>query len=119
MVPGAVLQRHGEDVHDAVVERLAAGVRIVLLRIARAGADHVVRVVARVDDDFLDLLEVVDFLPHAEGQVDQRLRLVLGGVLLRVGFQNLAARLARLGQPDLIDASGPSSIQAITLSSPS
>jgi len=48
----------------------------------------------------------VDLFPHAEGQVDQRLRLVLGGVLLRVGFQNLTARLARLGQPDLIDGVG-------------
>ena len=49
VVPGAVLQGDGEDVRDRVVQGLAAGRRVVLLRVVGAGADHVVRVVAGVD----------------------------------------------------------------------
>ena len=54
VVPAPVLQGDREDVHDAVIQRLAAGLRVHLLRIVRAGADHIVRVVAGVDDDLLD-----------------------------------------------------------------
>src|SRR3546814_10776676 len=38
VVPGAVLQGHGEDVHDGMVEGLAARPGIVLLRVAGTGA---------------------------------------------------------------------------------
>src|SRR5699024_373385 len=44
VMPGAVLQGDGEDVRDRVVEGLAGGHRVVLLRIVRARADHVVGV---------------------------------------------------------------------------
>ena len=40
MVPGAVLQGDGEDVHHRVVQGLAGGVRVELLRVAGSGADH-------------------------------------------------------------------------------
>src|SRR5690625_6953902 len=40
MVPGPVLQGHGEDVGDRMVQGLARGGRIVFLRIIRSGADQ-------------------------------------------------------------------------------
>ena len=102
VVPAPVLQRDGEDVHDRVVERLARGLRVHLLRIVGAGADHGVRVVTGVDDDLLDLLQIGDLPAHAERQVDQRLRLILGAVLLGEAVEDRALRLARRGQRHLI-----------------
>ena len=58
------------------------------------GADHVVGVVARVQHDRLDLGGVARIRPLAvqlAGQVDPRLRLVLGRVLLRVGVEDRRA----------------------------
>ena len=95
MVPFPVLQRDGEDVHDAVVEGFTACVGVHLLRIARPGADHVVSVMAGVQDDAVDRLEVGDPLAHAEGEVDDRLALILGRMLLGVGFEDRALGLAR------------------------
>ena len=40
-MPGSVLQRDGEDVHDRVVEGLPRSVGVELLRIVAAGTDHV------------------------------------------------------------------------------
>src|SRR5690606_270056 len=102
VVPGAVLESDGEDVHDRVVEGLAAGLGVELLRVVRASADHVVGVVAGVDDHRLDSLEVADARPHAPGEVYERLALVLGRVLLRVGLEGLALRLAGLGQRHVV-----------------
>lgn len=100
MVPLAVLQGHGEDVHHRVVQGLAGGVRVELLRVVRTGADDVVGVVAGVQDDGLDLRQVADLLAHAAGQVDRGLGLVLRGVLLGVGVQDAALLLAGAGQRD-------------------
>ena len=98
MVPGAVLEGHGEDVHDRVVEGLAGGLRVELLRVVRAGADDVVGVVRGVQDDGLDVRQVLtlggEALAHGAGQVDRGLGLVLGGVLLGVGVQDAALLLA-------------------------
>ena len=98
MVPAAVFKRDCEHVHDRVVQRLAGGLRVHLLRVVRAGADDVVGVVRGVQHDGLDLCGglagVRDGLLHAAGQVDRGLRLVLGGVLLGVGVQDGALFLA-------------------------
>jgi hypothetical protein len=51
VVPGAVLQRDGEDVGDGMVQGLPGRGGAVLLRIVRARADHIVGVVARLDED--------------------------------------------------------------------
>src|SRR5699024_1082561 len=48
VVPLAVLQRHGHDVGDGVVEGLPGGAGVVFLWVVRSGADHVVGVVAGV-----------------------------------------------------------------------
>src|ERR1035437_9718604 len=39
VMPKASVQRGGEDVHEAVVERFAAGLRVQLLRVAGTGGD--------------------------------------------------------------------------------
>src|SRR5262249_30418256 len=69
MMPAPVLKGDSEDVHDRVVERLAARLWVHLLRIVGTGAYHCVRVVAGVDYDLLDLLQIGDLLAHAEGEV--------------------------------------------------
>ncbi len=105
-MPGAVLQRHGEDVRDGVVERLARGIRIVLLRVVRTRADDVVGVVRRVQGDRLDALGVVEddrvLVVQLAGEVDPRLRLVLGRVLLRVRVEDGALGLALVGDRHLV-----------------
>ena len=102
VVPGAVLQRDGEDIHDRVIQRLAAGVRVHLLRIVGAGADHRVGVVAGVDDDLFHRLQVGDLLAHAERQVDQRLRLVFRAMLLGEAVEDRPLRFARRRQRHLV-----------------
>src|SRR5699024_9490791 len=100
VVPVAVLQRDGDDVGDGVVQGLPGGVRIVLLRVVRPGADHVVGVVAGVDHDRGHVRRVGQLgvgAVQSAGQVDQRLRLVLGGVLLGIGAQDALVRFARVG----------------------
>ncbi len=97
VVPGAVLQGDGEDVRDRVVQRLAAGRGVVLLRVVRAGADHVVGVVAGLDQHRLHVGGVGDLgvlAVELAGQVDPGLGLVLGRVLLGVGVQDGALGLA-------------------------
>ncbi len=106
VVPAAVLERHGEDVHDRVVEGLPAGLRIHLLRIVGAGADDVVGVVGGVDDDALDRRQVLDLPAELAGQVDERLRLVFGGVLLGVGVEDRALGLALGRQRDRVACVG-------------
>ena len=59
VVPGAVLQGDGEDVGERVVEGLSGRLRVELLRVARAGPDDVVGVVARVDLDRAHLAQVL------------------------------------------------------------
>ena len=54
VMPAAILKSHGEDIHDGMVEGFPAGFWIEFLWIIRAGANHVVRVVAGMDDDFFD-----------------------------------------------------------------
>ena len=100
VVPALVLHGHSEDVHDRVVEGLAAGLRIHLLRIVRAGADDIVGVMRGVDDDALDLRQVFDLSAELAGEVDQGLRLVLSRVLLGVGVEDCALRFALAGQRD-------------------
>ena len=98
VMPAAVLQGDGEDVHDRVVERFAAGHRVHFLRIVGAGADHMVRVMTGADDDAADLREIADLRPHAPRQIDERLALVFGRMLLGVGVEDGALGLAPLGQ---------------------
>ena len=50
VVPGAALERDREDVHGAVVERLAAGGGVELLRVVGAAADYVVGVATPASD---------------------------------------------------------------------
>ena len=52
----AILQRHREYIHQAVIQRFATGRRIVFLGIVGTGPDHIMRVMAGADDDFLDFL---------------------------------------------------------------
>ncbi len=106
VVPGAVLQGDGEDVHHRVVQRLAGGIRIELLRVVGSGADHDVGVVAGVQHDRRDLIEVADALAHPAGQVDRGLALVLRGVFLGVAVQDGALRLAGSGQRHLVGVLG-------------
>ena len=97
MVPGAVLQGDREDVRDGVVQCFAAGRGAVLLRIVGAGADHEVGVVAGLDQHGLHVGRVGDLrVPAVElaRQVDPRLRLVLGRVLLGVGVHDGALGFA-------------------------
>ena len=98
VVPAAVFERDGEDVHDGVIERFAAGLRVHLLRIIGASADHIMGVMAGVDDDALDLRQSADLRPHATRQINQRLALILGGMLLGVGVEDRALRLALFRQ---------------------
>ena len=95
MVPTAILQRDREDIHDGVIQRLAARLRVHLLRVIRPGANHIMGVVAGMDDDLFDRIHILDLLPHAKGQVNQRLGLVFGGMLLGVGIKDRALGLAR------------------------
>ena len=109
MVPGAVLQRDREDVRDRVVERLARRRRVVLLRVVRAGADHVVRVVRRVDDDRRHVVRVGQvraLAVQAARQVDERLRLVLRRVLLGVRVEDRPLGLAGRGQRHVVRGVG-------------
>ena len=73
VMPAPILQGDGEDVHDRVIQRFPTCLRVHLLRVVGAGTDHGMRVVAGVDDDPLDLIEIGNLLSHAERQVDQRL----------------------------------------------
>src|SRR5882762_8937573 len=57
VVPAAILKSHCENVHDGMIERFPTGLRIELLWIVRAGANHTVCVVASMDDHFFDLRE--------------------------------------------------------------
>ncbi len=108
VVPASVLQGDREDVHDRVVQRLAAGLGVHLLRVVGAGADHVVRVVAGVQDDLRDPRQVGDLAAHPERQVDQRLALVFGAVLLGEAVHDGALRLARFGQRHVVVGLGQS-----------
>ena len=98
MVPTAILQGDREDIHDGVIQRLTARLRVHLLRVIGAGADHVMGVMAGMDDDFLNRLHILDLLTHAKGQVNQRLGLVFGRVFLGVGIKDRALGLARFRQ---------------------
>ena len=73
------------------VSRLASG--SIFCGIAGPGADHVVGVMAGMEDDAVDRLEVGDAIAHAEGEVDDRLALILGRMLLGVGFEDRALGL--------------------------
>ena len=98
MVPAAILKGDGENIHDGMVQRLAARLRVHLLRVIRPGADHVMGVVAGMDDDLLNRIHIRDLFAHAEGQVNQRLGLVFGRMFLGVGIKNGALGFARFRQ---------------------
>ena len=105
VVPRAVLQGDGEDVRDRVVERLSRRGGVVLLRVARARADHVVRVVAGVQDDGCHVRGVAQLGAlgsEAAGEVDPRLGLILGRVLLRVRVEDRALGLALGGERHVV-----------------
>src|SRR5699024_887742 len=109
VVPGAVLQGHGEDVGDRVVQSLAGGSGLVLLRVVGSGADRIVGVVAGPDDDCFDVVRVggIGMLAvQIRGQVDPGLRLVLGRVLLGVGVQDGSVGVTGLRQGVLVASIG-------------
>ena len=119
-MPAAVLQRDRENIHDGMVERLAARFRIHLLRIVGAGADHIMGVMAGMDHDPLDLGEIADLAAPSAREVDQRLALIFGRMLLGVGIEDGALGLALAGKRHLrIRPSDPPSSQAMKPSSPS
>ena len=107
VMPLPVLQRDREDIHDAMIQRLPARFRVHLLRVVGSRADDVVRVVARMQRDAFDIARVFDFLAHAEREVDERLRLILRGVFLRVRFQDSAFALPWSGQRDFVGSVRP------------
>ena len=98
MMPRAILQRDGEDIHDRMIQGFAAGLRVHLLRIVGAGTNHVVRMVAGVDHDLFDGVKVIDAFAHAESQIDQRLRLILGAVFLGIAVHDGALGFTGCGQ---------------------
>ena len=81
-----------------MVQRLAARLRVHLLRVIRPGADHVMGVVAGMDDDLLNRFHIRDLFAHAKGQVNQRLALVFGRMFLGVGIKDGALGFARFRQ---------------------
>ena len=89
-----------------MVEGLPRGGRVELLGVVGAGPDHVMGVVAGVDGDGAHPPKVRDAAPEPAGEVDERLRLVLGRVLLGVGLENGASRLAGTGQGHVIAGFG-------------
>ena len=97
-MPFTVLQCDGENIHDRMIERFAARLGAHFLRIVRASANHVVGVMAGMDNDLVDRFHVVDPLAHTEGEIDQRLTLIFRRVLLGEGLQNSQLGLARLWQ---------------------
>ncbi len=88
VVPAAVLQGDREDVHDRMIQRFPAGLRVHFLRIIGPGADHIVGVMAGMDDDFAHPGQVADARAQPPRQTDQRLALVLGGMLLGIRLQD-------------------------------
>ena len=102
MVPLAVLQGDRKNIHDRVVEGFPRSFRVHLLRIAGAGADDVMGVMRRMQNDRLHLVEIADFLAHAEGEIDQRLRLVFRRMFLGVGFKDGALCFTRAGERHMI-----------------
>ncbi len=80
-----------------MVERFPACRRVHFLGIIGAGADDVVRMMRRVNDDRPDFLNIIDLRAHPKCQVDQRLRLVLGRVLLRIRLEDRAFGLTGRG----------------------
>ncbi len=102
VIPDTILQGDREDIHDGMIQRLAAGFGVHFLRVVGAGADDVMGVVRGVDDDALDGLDVRDALAHSEGEVDQRLGLVFGGMFLGVAVQDRALGLAGGGQRHVV-----------------
>jgi hypothetical protein len=57
MVPVSVLKRHGKDIQNTVIQGFPAGRRIHFLRVAGAGADDRMRVMAGVDHNAFDVIE--------------------------------------------------------------
>ena len=80
-----------------MIQRFAACIRVVLLRIFGTTADHGMCVVARMNQNLLDQRYIRDLSPHSSCQIDQRLRLILSRMLFRETFQNSTFRFARLG----------------------
>ena len=95
-------KRRRKDKHDAVVERFAAGIRVGFLRVACARANDKMRMMARVQDDFADGFQVGNLFAQLEREINPRLRLIFGGMFLRVGIKNGAARFARRGQRNFV-----------------
>src|ERR1035438_8333356 len=73
VVPEAGVQRGGEDVHEAMVQRFSAGLRVQLLRVAGAGADDGVGVVARVDDNLPNSIDVGKLAAEAAGEMNPQI----------------------------------------------
>ena len=55
MVPLAILEGYGKDVHDGVIQRLARSRGIHLLWIVGTGTDDIVRMVRGVQNNGLDV----------------------------------------------------------------
>ncbi len=78
MVPKASVQRRCEDKHDAVIERFTAGIRVGFLRVARAGTNDKMGVMACMQGNFADGFEVGNLLAQFECEINPRLRLIFG-----------------------------------------
>src|SRR6202021_1578551 len=69
--------------------------------VAGTGADHVMGVMAGVQHDGRNLVEIADAHPQPAGQVDGRLALVFGGMLFGVAVQDGPLGLPRRRQRHL------------------
>src|ERR1039458_8533548 len=106
VVPEAGVQRGGEDVHETMIQRFPAGLRVQFLRVASACANDGVSVVARVDDNLPNSIEVGKFASKSEGEINPRLGLVFGGMFLGIGIENPPAWLPGRRQRNIVRGAG-------------
>src|ERR1700691_1268514 len=102
VVPTAILQRDCENIHDRVVKRFPARLRVHLLRIVGAGADHIMRMMTGMDHDALDPCEIADLRSQPPREINQSLALIFGRVLFRIGIENRQLGLTMPGQQDAV-----------------
>src|SRR5579863_9195741 len=84
-----------------MIERLAARIGIVFLRIVGPAADYRMGVMTGVGDDLADRSEI-DLLAQLEGEIDEGLRLVFRRIGLGIGFLDRVRPIPRISESYLI-----------------